>query len=87
MDVQALAGCLIGIAAVAALAWLDPKRRPGLRGSAIVRQLRVLSLAALLAPGVVLIVQHRVATFIVWLGIVCVAGWGAAHAARLNRSR
>lgn len=87
MDVQALASCFAGIVAIAVLAWYDPKRRPELRGSAIVRWLRMLLLAVLLAPGVVLIVQNRLATFIVWLGILCIAGWGVAHAAGLHRSR
>ena len=86
MDIQAAASYVVAIIAVALLAWFDPKRRPGLRGSVSVRRLRMLLFAALVAPGFVLIAQARPATFIIWLGIVCVAGWGAAHAARIDLS-
>lgn len=87
MDVQALASCAIGIVAIALLAWLDPKRRRALRGSTAVRWLRLLLIAALLAPGIALIAHHRPATFIVWLGLMCVAGWAAAYAVKRNPSK
>ena len=87
MDLQALASCAVGIAAIALLAWLDPKRRPALRGSAAVRRLRPLLIAVLLAPGIALIAHHRLATFIVWLGLMCVAGWAAAYAVKLKPSK
>lgn len=87
MDALALACSAIGIAAIALLAWLDPKRRRALRRSSPVRWLRLLLVATLLAPGIALIAHHRLATFIVWLGLMCFAGWAAAYAVKLNPSK
>ena len=87
MDDQSLASSLTGIAAIAVLAWLDPKRRRVLRGSAAVSRLRKLLFAALVAPGLLLIAHNRPATFVVWIGIVCASGWAVAQVANLQRTK
>ena len=77
---------MVSVAAVAVLAVLDPKRNRALRGRPAVIGLRRGLVLLFLIPGIVLAVQGRAGTLLVWVGVVSVAGWIAAWLVNAQRA-
>ena len=70
---------VLTVAAIVGLAALDPKRNRTLRVRTGFRIVRPVLLLLALTPGVLLLVQARSATFVVWIGLASIVGWLLAN--------
>ena len=82
MNAEDLLLLTVTLAAIGGLALLDPKRNRSRRDRTAVQLGRVVALLLAVIPGVVLLSQARIASFVVWFGFVAVAGWLAANLLR-----
>ncbi len=95
MIASSVAAVLFSLACLGVLAWRDPKRLRNLARDTHTPALRERSLRdgprrllgwLVLAPAPVLIVAGEWWAFLVWVGVMCTAGWMAAQMLAIRSS-